>query len=315
MHATNNSCLRIGALILALTSGVCFGAPFKIGVLLKDKTPGFWIYADKGVNEAAQALGVEVVVRAPPTVMDVGAQVRLLASLANENIDALVIAPTNPDNVEKQVAALAAKGVKVVTLDTPLKAGLAHAFVGSDQGAMGEAAAKIFVAMLREGDEVAVLRNNSVDLTVLEREKKVFDALKNVKVVLHADIFASSEKDTEEDQARLLFTKYPHIRAVFASATRGTLATIKAIREKGLVGQVQVVGFGLYLPAEASKAIADGILAGWVAQQPKDLGYKGVETAVALLQGKSVPAIVHPSFLVLTKENYRDPNLQSALNP
>jgi len=315
MHATNDSFLRIGALILALASGVCFGAPFKIGVLLKDKTPGFWIYADKGVNEAAQALGVDVIVRAPPTVMDVGAQVRLLASLANENIDELVIAPTNPDNVEQPVAALVAKGVKVVTLDTSLREGLAQAFVGSDQGAMGEAAAKIFVALLREGDEVAVLRNNSIDRTVLEREKKVFDALKSVKVVLHADIFASSEKDTEEDQARLLFTKYPNTRAVFASATRGTLATIKAIREKGLVGKVQVVGFGLYLPNEASTAITDGILAGWIAQQPKDLGYKGVETAVALLQGKSVSAVVHPSFLVITKENYRDPKIQAALNP
>jgi ribose transport system substrate-binding protein len=310
-----NSNLRLGALVFLLTSGLGFGAPFKIGVLLKDKTPGFWIYAEKGVNEAAQALGVEVVVRAPPTVMDVGAQVRLLASLAHENIDALVIAPTNPDNVEKPVAELVAKGVKVVTLDTQLKEGLAQAFVGSDQGAMGEAAAKIFVALFKEGDEVAVLRNNGIDRTVLEREKIVFDALKSVKVVLHAEIYASSEKDTEEDQARLLLTKYPNTTAVFASATRGTLATIKVIREKGLVGKVKVVGFGLYLPAEASTAIADGILAGWVAQQPKDLGYKGVETAVALLQGKSVPAIVHPSFLVLTKENYRDPKLQSALNP
>ena len=47
MHAIHGSRLRIGALILALTSGICFGAPFKIGVLLKDKTPGFWIYADR----------------------------------------------------------------------------------------------------------------------------------------------------------------------------------------------------------------------------------------------------------------------------
>ncbi|HTZ19879.1 MAG TPA: substrate-binding domain-containing protein [Opitutaceae bacterium] len=313
LHPHSN--FSIGALILLLTSGLCFGAPLKIGVLLKDKTPGFWVYAEKGVNEAAQTLGVEVVVRAPPTVMDVGAQVRLLASLSHENINALVIAPTNPDNVEQSVAEFVAKGVKVVTLDTQLKEGLAQAFVGADQDAMGEAAAKIFVALLKDGDEVAVLRNNGIDRTVLEREKKAFDALKSVKVVLHADIYASSEKDTEEDQARLLLAKYPNTKAVFVSATRGTLAMIKAIREKGLVGKVQVVGFGLYLPAEASAAITDGILAGWVAQQPKDLGYKGVETAVALLQGKSVPAVVHPSFLVLTKENYRDPKIQAVLNP
>ncbi len=226
-----------------------------------------------------------------------------------------MIAPTNPEGVEKPVAELVAKGVKVVTLDTPLKEGLAQGFVGADQGAMGEAAARIFVSLIREGDEVAVLRNNSIDRTVMEREKKAFDALKSVKVVLHADIFASSEKDTEEDKVRLLLTKYPNTKVIFASATRGTLAVIKVIREKELVGKVKVVGFGLYLPAEASAAMEDGILAGWVAQQPKDLGYKGVETAVALLQGKSVPAVVHPDYLVLTKENFRDPKVQAALKP
>ncbi len=69
----------IRALAFLISSYVCLGAPFKIGVILKDKTPGFWVYAEMGVNDAAKALGADVHVSATPTVMETGARFRLLA--------------------------------------------------------------------------------------------------------------------------------------------------------------------------------------------------------------------------------------------
>ena len=88
-------------------------------------------------------------------------------------------------------------------------------------------------------------------------------------LTLHANIFASSERNAEGDQAMLLLNKYPNTTIIFASATRATLATITAVREKRLLGEVKVVGFGTYLPAEATRAFEDGILYGRVAQQPE----------------------------------------------
>src|SRR6185436_13625585 len=101
-----------------------------------------------------------------------------------------------------------------------LKPGLAHAFVGADQSAMAEVAAKLFASLIADHDEVAILRNNSLDRTVIEREKKFFEVMKaaHSNVTMHADVYASSEKDTEADQARLLLEKYPHTTAIFASA-------------------------------------------------------------------------------------------------
>ena len=288
----------------------------KIGVLFKDKSPGFWVLAEKGAEETAHALGAEVNVKAPPTVLDGSAQLRLLAALAAEKPDALVIAATNPESVEAAVAELAAKGVKIVTVDTPLKDGLANTFVGADQVAMAEAAAKVFLSIIVDGDEVALLRNNSVDRTVITRETTLREALKaKSNVTFHGDIYASSEKDSEDERAVVLLTKYPGTKAVFASATRGTLSTIKAVRAKGLVGKVHVVGFGTYLPAEAAKAFEDGILVGWIAQKPKDLGVKAVQAAVALVKGETVPAVMRPDFLLVTQDNFRSAEAQALLNP
>lgn len=312
MHFCRRACL------LALSfAGVAVAAPYKIGVLLKDKTPGYWTYAAKGAEEAGKALGADLVIKAPPTVLDVNAQRLLLQALAKENIQALVIGATNPEQLEPAVAEFAAKGVKIVTLDTPLKDGLANTFVAVDHAAAGDATARYFSSLIKDGDEVCILRNNGLDRPVLERERKFFDVMKEThsNLILHGDIYASSEKDSEEDRARMLLEKYPNSKAVFASATRGTLALIKVAREKNLVGKIKIVGFGTYFPAEASAAMDDGLLIGWMAQLPKDLGTKGVESAVALLSGKEVPAVVRPASILITKANVKDPQIQAQLQP
>jgi ribose transport system substrate-binding protein len=288
----------------------------RIGVLLKDRSPGFWVLAEQGAVETGRALGVEVVVKAPPTVMDVAIQPKLLSALAAQKLDALVIAPTNPDAIAGAVTDLASQGVKIVTVDTPLRDGLAQVFVGADQAAIAEAAAKLLLAAAADGDEVAILRNNSLDRPVLLREQAVRDAVQSRSaLVLRADIFASSEKDSEEAQAQLLLTKYPNVKLVFASATRGTLATIKAVREKRLVGKVRVVGFGTYLPAEVAQAFEDGILLGWVAQEPKDLGVKAVRAAVALAKGEPAAPVQRPEHVLVTKDNFRSAEVQALRNP
>lgn len=293
----------------------CSAAP-RIGVLLKDHSPGFWVLAEQGALETGQQLGAEVIVKSPPTVMDVAIQPKLLAALAAQKLDALVIAPTNPETIAGAVAELAGKGVKIVTVDTPLRDGLAQVFVGADQAGIAEAAAKLLLAAVNDGDEVAILRNNSLDRPVLLREQAVREAVQGRSgLVLRADIFASSEKDSEEAQAQLLLTKYPNARVVFASATRGTLATIKAIRAKQLVGKVRVVGFGTYLPPEVAQAFEDGILLGWVAQEPKDLGVKAVRAAVALVKGETVAPVLRPDYVLVTKDNFRSPEVQALRAP
>lgn len=312
-----SSWLRCLALVAVVGAGtlVSHAGP-RIGVLLKDRSPGFWVLAEKGAIETGEALGAEVIVKAPPSVLDVAMQPRLLSALAAQKLDALLIAPTNPETIEAAVKELAAGGVKIVTLDTPLADGIAHVFVGADQVTMAEAAARIFLQLAQDGEEVAMLRNNSLDRPVLLREQTLRQAVQGRSgLVFHGDIFASSEKGSEEQQAHLLLSRYPNTKVVFASATRGTLATIKVVRDQGLVGKVKVVGFGTYLPAEAAQAFEDGILHGWIAQEPKDIGVQGVKAAVALVNGESVPSVVRPGFVVVTADNYRSAEVQALRQP
>jgi ribose transport system substrate-binding protein len=289
--------------------------PLKIGVLLKGKND-FWAAVAKGASQAGQKLGAEVIVKSPPTEADVGIQVRLLGILASEGIQALIIAPCNKDSLARPVAALAAKGVKIVVIDSPLSGSAGYVFVGTDQRAAGQAAGRLVAGLVTEGDEVAILRHVQGGGAPEMRESAALAELlaAHPNLVVHGDIYASSVPGLEGDRSRLLLSKYPQVKAIFASGSPGAMAMLKVLSESGGSSQAKLVGGGFNLNPEVVAGLQSGKLAGWIAQLPQDVGAKGVESALALVNGQTVPAVVPTQFLVVTKANLSDPQVQSLLS-
>jgi ribose transport system substrate-binding protein len=88
---------------------------------------------------------------------------------------------------------------------------------------------------------------------------------------------------------------------------------LKVLREQKLAGKIKLIGFGFNLNAEVAAAIESGALSGWVAQLPEVVGKKGVETAVSLLKGESVPSTTYTDFIVVTKDNLNESKVQALL--
>ena len=108
---------RPAALVLCLLGlAPALSAAPKIGVLLKGRSD-FWSAVEKGAVDAGAKLGADVIVKALLQEIDVAVQIRLLEALGAQGIQALVIAPCNQDTLAGPVAALAAKGVKIVVVD------------------------------------------------------------------------------------------------------------------------------------------------------------------------------------------------------
>jgi len=307
--------LRILAPLFFLFGAVAAGgAPVRIGVLLKGKT-AFWAAMEKGVNEAAAKAGVEVIVKSPRDEMDVAVQIRLLGVLADQNIQALVIAPCS-DSLAVPLQALADKGVKIVIVDTPL-AGLPDApFVGTDQKAAGKAAAVLLNLQLADGDEVAFLRNSQGRGAANVREAGALAKLiaAHPQIVVHGDIYASSESGLEAQHSELVLSKYPQVKAIFSSGSPGTMAMLKVLTAHKSAGTIKFVGCGFNLNPAVVAGLEDGTMTGWIAQLPQETGRKGVESALALVNGQMIPQTIPTEFLVITKDRLSDPKIQSLLN-
>ena len=279
-----------------------FGAP-KIGLLLKDRDL-FWGLVEKGAVAAAKNAKVELVIKAPPGANMLGSQLKLLAALEKESLDALVIGPLTMEEFRQPIEALRAKGVKIVAIDTPLPEGLAHTYCGYNQKTMAETAARLFAGLVQDDDEVAMLRANSLE-NISTREKTLMAVMRAIhpKEIIHLDIMAGSEKNDDYDKALLLLDKYPKIKAVITPFSAASMAMIRALKDRKLDGKIMHVGFGSGFPPQVAEAIETGAMQGWVAQEAKLIGQRGVEAAVALVEGKPVPATIEVEFVIVTKEN------------
>jgi ribose transport system substrate-binding protein len=287
----------------------------KVGVLLKGRI-SFWNAVGKGAEQAGRQLGADIIVKAPLSEIDVAVQIRLLQALSAQGIDALVIAPCNEDTLVGPVAALVARGVKVVVIDSPLAGPPVGPFVGTDQNAAGEAAGRLLAGVIGDTDEVSLLRHTQTSVAATQRETGALAVLRGAhpQLVIHGDIYASSEYGAEAEQAAFLLKKYPETKAIFASGSPGTMAMLKLLEARKPAGSIKFVGGGFNLNPEAAAALADGTMQGWLAQLPEDVGYKGVAAALALIAGQKVAPVISTDYILVTRDNLHDPKVQALLS-
>lgn len=217
----------------------------------------------------------------------------MLSALEKGSLDALVIGPLTTDDFKQPIARFRSKGTKIVVLETPLPDGLDDVYLDYNQAEMAEAAIKAFVQMVQDGDEVAMVRANSLE-RVTVRERTLIARFKELrpKSTLNVDIMVGAQKGDDFDQCLRLLKVHPAIKAICTPFSACSVAMIKALEQKHLAGQIKHMGFGTALPPEAENAIAHGAMQAWVAQRPKFFGSKGVEAAVELASGKSLPAVI-----------------------
>ena len=112
--------------------------------------------------------------------------------------------------------------------------------------------------------------------------------------------------------AKKLLDKYgADLKGAFAPNLISATGLLHALREAGLAGKVVLVGFDASV--EHIDALRKGDMQGFVVQQPFMMGYTGVRTAVAALQGKTVEKEVYTETKLVTKENLDTPEIQQLL--
>lgn len=305
------------ALILA-TGLLAFGsAAFagpKIGVLTKSKS-AFWAAAEQGAQKAGTEFGAEVIAKCPLNEGDVAIQLQLLDRLVAQGVDAIVIAPSSKDSLVAPLAAAAAKGIKIVLIDTRLEGEQPYVFVGTDQRQSGQAAGALLASLCKADDPVGFLKLNQTSGAAIQREQGALEKLREIRGSFSpvGSVYIGIEKGAEKERTDALFDQHPEMRGVLASSTPATLALIEVLNERKLAGTVQSVGFGFNLTPEVAEAIAQNVLQGWVAQLPGEMGYDAMKAAVALCKGDPVPQTITTDFVVVTSKNLQDARVQALL--
>jgi ribose transport system substrate-binding protein len=304
------------ALVALLVAGCNRGADSiasaskpRVALVLKTLNSPFFNDMQRGAQEAASRLGIDLVVQAAEREIDVERQMQIIENLLQTGVKALCVTPSGSREVVPAVVKANRANIPVVIVDTRLdKAASDEAgakfvsFIGSDNYEGGRIAATFIADATKGQANVAVLEGIPGHETGDSRLRGFKDGIKDSAGI---KIVASQPANWERDQGFNVFQNmlqaHPDIDTLFACNDMMALGAVEAIRVAGKTGSIRVVGFDAV--EDARKAIKDGTMLGSVAQFPDEMGRLAVENAVHALKGEPVEADAKVRIELITKDN------------
>ena len=280
-----------------------------IALVLKTLNNPFFIDMQKGAEEAAAKLGVNLTVQAAEREVDVEKQMQIIENLIQTKMSALCITPSGSREVVPAIVKANQAGIPVIIVDTrvdpaALQAanGKIAAFVGSDNLAGGRVAGEFISQKLGGTGKVAVLEgipgHETGDMR-LKGFREVMASHPGMQIV--SSQTANWERDQGFNVFQNMLQAHPEIQALFACSDLMALGAVEAIAAAGKTGKIAVVGFDAF--SEARDAVNKGTMAATIAQSPSEMGRIAVENAVKVLKGETIQGDISLGVSLVTAQN------------
>ena len=317
MNMLKRSLLAIAAsLTMAFApQGAGAAEKLKIGFLPGVVDP-FYQVMQLGVEKAAKDLNIDVVTQIPPT-WGVAAQTPLLdAMVARGDLNYLITAPTDKDQMVGPLQAAVDHGIKVITVDTFLGDGdyvkgpvkFPISYIGSDNVEGGRIAAR-GLAKAIGGKGTVYINSTNPNVSSVEGRAQGFKEVMtkefpNVKVL--GPDFNLDDQNKASQQTAAILAREPNLAGVFGTNVFSAGGAGSAVVNAGLGGHIQVVAYDA--TKEAIELMNKGVVSLVLAQKPFDMGYMAVQFAAADAAGvTSLPRRVETGFAIIDKNNVKDP--------
>lgn len=271
----------------------------------------FYISMECGVRAAADEMGVEVSVQGPQK-WDPALQQPIVSSVVATSPDAILIAPNDISALQRPLEE-AAEGSEVVLVDTTIEdPSIAASEIASDNIGGGAAAFEAIQELVPDGGKVLVIDNQPGISTSDDRVAGFEEAVAADSNFEYVGVeYAQNAPATAAEIVTSTLQRDPDLAAIFATNIFSAEGAATGIEQAGVSGEVQVVGFDAG-PAQV-EALEDGTVQAIIAQQPYDIGYQGVEQAMAAVNGESTEAKIQTGFSILTVDDLATDEGQAAL--
>ena len=314
---------KLGLVLVSLILGMVLGPACNrppegeqkriIAVIPKGVSHFFWQSVHAGAQAAAKETNVEIVWKGPAQETDYTGQINMVEDAINRRVDGIVLAPSHRDSLVPVVERAQNNGIPVTIFDSGIGTERYVSYVATDNLQGGSIAAERLAEKLGGKGRIAILGVKAGSVSTDEREEGFQETIKtkypDIQIV--AFQYGDADRSKSLDRAADILTAHPDLNGFFASNESSTVGVVQAIKQKGLVGKVVLVGF------DSSPNLIDDLRAGaidsLVLQNPYKMGYEAVKTMVARLNGETPPRIVDTGVVLLTKDNLDSDEMQQLL--
>ena len=272
----------------------------------------FYITMKCGAQAEAAKKGVNLSFQGPDQ-FDASLQTPIVNAVAAKKPDAILVAPTDTKALFAPIKQ-ASQNSKIVLVDTTLDdASVAVSQIASNNLAGGQAAGKELGQLIGSGGGKVMVMSVKPGISTTDLRAQGFKQSIQSKPALK-DIGVQYDNDDPAKAASIVsatLSKNPDLKGIFATNLFSAEGAATALRQRGLLGKVKIVGFDAG-PKQVDD-LKSGVVQALIAQKPAEIGADGVDQAVNALNGKSTTKKIGTGFVVVTKQNMNDPNVSKFL--
>jgi len=295
---------------------------YTIGVVPKGATHVFWKSIHAGSLKAAGELGnVDILWKSGLKEDDRDSQIKVVEDMVTRRVHGIVLAPLDDAALRPVVNDAVQHGIPVVIVDSDLKTDKYASFIATDNYQGGIKAGERLAELLHGQGRVAMLRYAEGSASTMQREQGFLDAIKkypDLKLV-SANQYGGATTETAYKASENLLAPFRKsdgslaLDGIFACNESTTFGMLRALQDAGWAGKVTYVGF------DSSEMLVNALkrreINGLVLQDPFNMGYLGVKTVVASMQGQKVERRIDTGSRVATPDNMNDPEIHRLLEP
>mgnify|MGYP002472057213 FL=1 len=268
----------------------------KYGVVLKTLSSEFWQSAQKGAEEKAAELGVEVEVLAANSEDDVEGQMNVFETMIQSGEYAgFAVAPLSDSNLVNTIVEANEKGYLVANIDERvndenLTAAGGHlvSFVTTDNEFVGKTAGEYIASLLSSGDEVAIIEGKAGATSGEKRKAGCQAAFEASGLVIVDSQPADWDKTKAYDLATNLISKNENLKAIYCCNDTMAMGAQEAVQNAGK----DIIVVGTDGNSDAIESVKAGNLTATVAQDPAGVAARSLELLVKAHQNGEKPGDV-----------------------
>ncbi len=284
----------------------------KVVVVLKELNTQYWNILKAGAEKGFRDFGIDGKVIATRGGF-AEEQNRILETVLKEKPDVLIVSPLLSSNIPI-LQEFDEHNIPVLLVDTDAPWENKTAYIGTDNFELGRKAGGLLASQLQPGDEVGLIFSDGdvIHPVFSERIKGAKFSLEDAGIKISTfsleDVGNRIMTETGKLPNELLSVKkvmttilrqHPNVKGVFALNDIRALSALEVIEEQGY--NMPVMGADGII--EMVELIKDGTLTGTIAQNPYDMGYISVETALKVMNGEKVAKNIDTGIDIISKDN------------
>lgn len=239
-----------------------------------------------GGQKAATDLGIKWIYKGSTTA-DPAAQTDIVKSLIQQKVDALFVAPNDPDSMAPVLTDAKAKKIHVATTDTDAPNSPREVFVNqATADGLGKALTDALVEKMGGKGKYAIVScgQTAANLNSWIAVQKMYTAAKYPNVKIVSTVYAGEDEAKAVSMAKDLMNANPDLTGLIGECTSSAPGVAKAVRESGKIGKVFTVGLGT--PQSMKAYLADGSSSASILWNVENLGYLTAWAGKQLAEGK-----------------------------